>query len=200
MVMCGSAGRSAYEAPGVPASCSVKKHAALPRSAHDPPPKDTTASTPSRRACCTAFCTSGTGTCDVTSANVEASALPSAARTRAPSSLASRPSVVTNKARRAPSVRSSPVTSCTRPAPKTSCCASPVCVHRGAITSPSQEVGLRDPGSLTAADEPLGAETVGEGFRWHLEEERLLADLARMGLHGAPLVFEEIGHVHSRGD
>ena len=60
----------------MPASCSMKKHTALPRSAHDPPPKVTTPSTPSRRACSTACCTSGTGTCDSTSAKVDASVRP----------------------------------------------------------------------------------------------------------------------------
>src|SRR5437588_5283156 len=73
---CGSAGRSKYDAPGVPASCSVKKQTALPRSAHDPPPNETTQSTPSRRACCSAACTVDVGTCEPTPSNVEASSEP----------------------------------------------------------------------------------------------------------------------------
>ena len=43
----------------MPASCSRKKHTALPRSAHEPPPNDTTTSMASRRAWSTACCTSG---------------------------------------------------------------------------------------------------------------------------------------------
>ena len=70
MLTCGSTGRSRWVAPGMPASCSRKKHTALPRSAHEPPPKLTTTSTASRRAWSTACCTSGTGTCDSTSAKV----------------------------------------------------------------------------------------------------------------------------------
>src|SRR5882672_1881591 len=129
IAMCGSAGRSTYDAPGVPASCSVKKHTALPVSAHEPPPNDTTASTASRRACCTARCTNGTGTCDSTSANVDASADPSTDRTRLPSSDSLRPLVVTSSTRRAPSALSRSDSRFSEPAPNTSCWAKPVWVH-----------------------------------------------------------------------
>ena len=149
---------------GCAGSCSVKKHTALPRSAHDPPPNDTTASTPSRRACCTAFCTSGTGTCDVTSANVEANALPSAPRTCPPSSLALRPSVVTNSARRDAERAQQPAHVAHPPgAEERAVARSPVCVHVGGHHSHlSQQVGLGDARPLAAADEPLGAEPVRE--------------------------------------
>src|SRR5688572_22919444 len=62
---CGRAGRCRYDAPGVPASCSRKKHTALPRSAHEPPPNDTSPSTPSLRAWPTASCTMVVGTWDL---------------------------------------------------------------------------------------------------------------------------------------
>src|SRR3954447_6193913 len=141
MAMWGNAGRSANDAPGVPDSCSVKKHTALPMSAHEPPPNETTASTASRRACCTARCTNGTGTCDSASANVDASVDPSALRTRAPSSESCRPSVVTRNTRRAPSALSNSPTLVTVPAPKTSCCAKPVCVH-GRMSEHLRDVGF----------------------------------------------------------
>src|SRR5437667_12817747 len=80
----GRAGRSKYDAPGVPASCSVKKHTALPRSAHDPPPNDTTQSTPSRRACSSAACTVDVGTWELTPSNVDATSEPSDRTTPSP--------------------------------------------------------------------------------------------------------------------
>src|SRR3954451_15722809 len=73
MEMCGSAGRSAYDAPGVPACCSTKKHTALPRSAHEPPPNDRSTSTSSASAWRTAACTAVVGTCDSTPSNVDVS-------------------------------------------------------------------------------------------------------------------------------
>src|SRR3954451_11311345 len=93
MEMCGSPGRSAYDAPGVPACCSTKKHTALPRSAHDPPPNDTTESTPSLFACCTAAWTALVGTWERTPSNVPARDRASLATTRSPSSELRRPVV-----------------------------------------------------------------------------------------------------------
>jgi hypothetical protein len=52
--------------PGVPARCSTKNDTALPRSAHDPPPNDTTQSTLSSPACLTAASTVEVGTCERT--------------------------------------------------------------------------------------------------------------------------------------
>ena len=119
--MWGSTGRSAKVAPGVPPSCSVKKAIALPASAHEPPPNDTMPSTPSRRDCSSAACTMGVGTCDDTSANVDASDRPSASITRRPSSLPARPGVVTSSTRRTPIDRTSSGSRASAPAPNTIC-------------------------------------------------------------------------------
>ena len=118
MLMWGTTGRSTWLAPGMPASCSRKKHTALPRSAHEPPPNDTTTSIPSRRAWSTACCTSGTGTCDCTSAKVDASARPSSFTTRWPSGEADRPAVVTSRALRAPSTFTSSGSRSSDPSPE----------------------------------------------------------------------------------
>src|SRR5947209_3821148 len=66
MATCGSTGRSTNDTPGVPARCSTKNDTALPRSAHEPPPNDTTQSTLSSPACLTAASTVDVGTCERT--------------------------------------------------------------------------------------------------------------------------------------
>ncbi len=126
-------GRSTWLAPGIPASCSRKKHTALPRSAHEPPPKDTTTSIASRRAWSSAAWTEGAGTWDVTSANVDASDRPSLATTCSPSGDAARPAVVTSSARRAPIVRRRSGRRPTLPSPNTICWARAVWVHAAGI-------------------------------------------------------------------
>ena len=102
---CSSAGRSVYDAPGVPASCSTKYDTALPRSMHEPPPKLTMPSTPSRRACSMAACTADAGTWERTPPNVDATTRSSRATSRTPSGDASRPAVDTTSTRRAPRSR-----------------------------------------------------------------------------------------------
>src|SRR5690606_41362015 len=67
-----SEGRSAYEAPGAPDSCTSKSQTASARSAQDPPPKDTTAAIASRRAPRPASRTPLVGTWASASAKLEA--------------------------------------------------------------------------------------------------------------------------------
>src|SRR3954468_22618234 len=75
---------SAYDEPGAPDSCSRKKHTALPRSAHDPPPKLTPPSMPSPCACRSASCTTVVGTCERTPVYVDAIARPIDRMSRCP--------------------------------------------------------------------------------------------------------------------
>src|SRR3954463_5578979 len=75
---------SAYDEPGAPDSCSRKKHTALPRSAHDPPPKLTTPSMPTLCASRSASCTTVVGTCERTPVYCDAIARPIERTTRAP--------------------------------------------------------------------------------------------------------------------
>jgi hypothetical protein len=54
---------------------------------------------------------------------------------------------------------------------------------------------------MVVADEPLGAKVNGEGVLWHGEEERLLADLARVGRAWRAALELQIGaDVHGGGD
>ena len=172
MLMWGTTGRSTWLAPGMPASCSRKKHTALPRSAHDPPPNDTTTSMPSRRAWSTACCTSGTGTCDWTSSNVDSRVRfeqlrhPLAVRRghaargrdeqrrdgpRAPS-----PAPAAGRASR----RRTPAAA---PAP---CGSTPRSFETG------EEVVVAMVAGHAVPDEPLVAEALLEGFVGHRQEER----------------------------
>ena len=124
MLTCGSTGRSRWVAPGMPASCSRKKHTALPRSAHDPPPKLTT-----RVDRVAAGLQHGLlherhrhVRLDLGEGGLEVAA-EQRARTRSPSGDASRPAVVTSIALRAPMALSTAGSWSRDPAPNTSCCA-----------------------------------------------------------------------------
>src|SRR5215217_5603052 len=197
------AGRSTYEAPGAPDSCSRKKHTALPRSQHEPPPKLATPSTPSRRAWRTAASTAVVGTWERTWAKVDATARPSVRTSRAPSSEASRPSVETSSQRRAPVARSTSGSRDDAPAPNTIRCAKPVWIQ--AVGAIGRDATSRRPGLLpedgvlvaldrdghAPADVPLDAERPGE---------RLLADLAGVRPHRRPLAVHVGGHVDPGGD
>src|SRR5258708_23098591 len=95
-------GGSVYDPRGVPASRSRNQHTALPRSAHDPPPKLTIPSIRSWRADATASSTALVGTCGRTPSNTTTADRPSLSITRSPPSEHPRPLVVTTMTRRAP--------------------------------------------------------------------------------------------------
>ncbi len=129
MAIWATTGRSRYEAPGRPARCSVKKHTALPRSAHEPPPKETMASTSDASACCRASWTAVVGTCDRTPSKTATNRRPSRSTSRCPAGDCRRPVVVTSMTRRPPASFTTSSTPSMASRPKMIRCAYPVCVQ-----------------------------------------------------------------------